>query len=92
MSCHPPARQIGPYQSEDGPHNEPTEQLALADLHVKPYAERHIKVYADTTAGAPDAVVCADEAHSAQPGTSAWASFGTRPDVDIAEETAGEEL
>src|SRR6266511_3431389 len=48
MSCHPPTRQVGPYQSEDGPHDELTEQLALADLHVKPYANRHIKVYADT--------------------------------------------
>jgi len=48
MSCHPPTRQVGPYQSEDGPHDEPTEQLAPADLHVKPYAKRHIKVYADT--------------------------------------------
>jgi hypothetical protein len=47
MSCHPPTRQVGPYQSEDGPHDEPTEQLAPADLHVKPYAKRHIKVYAD---------------------------------------------
>jgi len=47
MSCHPPTRQVGPYQPEDGPHNEPTEQLALADLHVKPYAKRHVKVYAD---------------------------------------------
>ena len=42
MSCHPPARQVGPYQSEDGPHDEPTEPLTLADLHVKPYAKRHI--------------------------------------------------
>src|SRR6266508_3958781 len=50
MSCHPPTRQVGPYQSEDGPHDELTEQLALADLHVKPYANRHIKVYADTDA------------------------------------------
>jgi hypothetical protein len=48
MSCHPPTRQVGPYQSEDGPHDEPTEQLALTDLHVKPYAERHVKVYGDT--------------------------------------------
>jgi len=37
-----------PFQPEDGPHDEPIQQLALADLHVKPYAERHIKVYADT--------------------------------------------
>jgi hypothetical protein len=50
MSCHPPARQVGPYQSEDGPHDEPTEQLALADRHVKPYAKRHMKVYADNAA------------------------------------------
>ena len=28
------------------------------------------------TAGAPDAVVCADEAHSAQPGTSGWERLG----------------
>jgi hypothetical protein len=47
MSCHPPTRQVGPYQSEDGPHDEPTDQLALTDLHVKPYAKRHMKVYAD---------------------------------------------
>jgi DDE superfamily endonuclease len=51
MSRHPPTRQVGPYQSEDGPHDEPTEPLALADLHVKPYAKRHVKVYADN----PDA-------------------------------------
>jgi hypothetical protein len=47
MSCHPPTRQVGLYQSEDGAHDEPIQQLALADLHVKPYAKRHIKVYAD---------------------------------------------
>jgi hypothetical protein len=47
MSCHPPTRQVGPFRAEDGPHDEPTEQLALTDLHVKPYAERHVKVYAD---------------------------------------------
>jgi SRSO17 transposase len=57
MSCHPPTRQVGPYQSEDGPHNEPTEQLALTDLHVKPYAKRHIKVYADNS----EAVLVVDE-------------------------------
>jgi hypothetical protein len=28
------------------------------------------------------ALVVADEDHSAQPGTSSWASFGTRPDRD----------
>jgi transposase len=33
-------------------------------------------------------LVVADEDHSAQPGTSAWASFGTQPDV----KTTGEEL
>src|SRR6266705_7160193 len=54
-ALHPPTRQIGPYQSEDGPHDEPTEQLALADLHVKPYAQRHIKVYADSWTLAPAA-------------------------------------
>jgi hypothetical protein len=48
MSCHPPARQVGPFRAEDGPHDEPTEQLALADRHVKPYAKRHVKVYADS--------------------------------------------
>jgi len=53
MSCHPPTRQVGPYQSEDGPHDEPIQQLALADLHVKPYAKRHVKVYADSLVGAP---------------------------------------
>jgi hypothetical protein len=50
MSCHPPTRQVGLYQSEDGAHDEPIQQLALADLHVKPYAKRHIKVYADISA------------------------------------------
>jgi hypothetical protein len=49
MSCHPPTRQVGPYQSEDGPHDEPTEPLALTDLHIKPYAKRHMKVYADNS-------------------------------------------
>jgi hypothetical protein len=49
MSCHPPTRQVGLYQSEDGAHDEPIQQLALADLHVKPYAKRHIKVYADSS-------------------------------------------
>jgi hypothetical protein len=28
------------------------------------------------------ALVVADEEHSVQPGTSAWAAFGTRPDLD----------
>ncbi|WP_183407822.1 hypothetical protein [Nocardioides marmoriginsengisoli] len=27
-------------------------------------------------------LVVADEDHSVQPGTSSWASFGTRPDLD----------
>jgi hypothetical protein len=49
MSCHPPTRQVGPYQSEDGPHDELTEQLALTDLHIKPYAQQQMKVYADTS-------------------------------------------
>jgi len=49
MSCHPPARQIGPYRPEDGPHDRRTGALASADLHVKPYAKRHVKVYADNT-------------------------------------------
>jgi hypothetical protein len=49
MSCHPPTRQVGPYQSEDGPHDELTEQLALTDLHIKPYAQQQMKVYADIT-------------------------------------------
>ena len=48
MSCHPPTRQVGPYQSEDGPHDKPIQQLTPADLHGKPYPERHLKVYADT--------------------------------------------
>jgi hypothetical protein len=61
MSCHPPTRQVGPYQSEDGPHDEPTEQLAPADLHVKPYAKRHIKVYADTWANLADAQALREE-------------------------------
>jgi integrase len=47
MSCHPPARQIGLYRPEDGPHDRRTGALASADLHVKPYAKRHVKVYAD---------------------------------------------
>jgi hypothetical protein len=50
MSCHPPTRQVAPYQSEDGPHDEPTEPLTLTGLHVKSYAKRHIKVYADSIA------------------------------------------
>jgi hypothetical protein len=48
MSCHPPARQIGLYRPEDGPHDRRTGALASADLHVKPYAKRHVKVYADS--------------------------------------------
>lgn len=35
-------------------------------------------------------LVVADEDHSVQPGTSSWASFGTRPDGDL--DTAGEEF
>ena len=37
-------------------------------------------------------LVVAEQDHSAQPGASAWASFGTRPDVDIADEPAEEEF
>ena len=40
------------------------------------------------TAPRSRSLVVADEDHSAQPGTSAWASFGTRPDV----KTTGEEF
>jgi hypothetical protein len=48
MSCNPPARQVGPYRPEDDPHDKRTGALALADLHVKPYPQRHMKVYADS--------------------------------------------
>ena len=36
-------------------------------------------------------LVVADEDHSAQPGTSSWASFGTRPETD-SDETCREEF
>src|SRR5512133_1437926 len=29
MSCHPPARQVGPFRPEDGPHDRQTGRLAL---------------------------------------------------------------
>ena len=47
MSCHPPARQVGPFRPEDGLTTGEQERSPYADLHVKPYANRHVKVYAD---------------------------------------------
>jgi hypothetical protein len=48
MSCHPPARQVGPYRPEDGLTTGERGRSPSADLHMKPYAKRHVKVYADT--------------------------------------------
>jgi predicted transposase YbfD/YdcC len=48
MSCHPPARQVGPFRPEDGLTTGEQNSWPSTDLHVKPYAERHVKVYADT--------------------------------------------
>src|SRR5512133_287547 len=47
MSCHPPARQVGPFRPEDGLTTGEQERSPYADLHVKLYANRHVKVYAD---------------------------------------------
>src|SRR5215211_7363563 len=47
MSCHPPARQVGPFRPEDGLTTGEQNSWPYTDLHVKPYAERHVKVYAD---------------------------------------------
>src|SRR5215211_6667600 len=48
MSCHPPARQVGPFRPEDGLTTGEQNSWPYTDLHVKPYAERHVKVYADS--------------------------------------------
>jgi hypothetical protein len=49
MSCHPPARKVGPYDRRMALTTGEQNSSPYTDLHVKPYAQRHFKVYADNS-------------------------------------------